>query len=309
MHASVRSRTVLIAVLVALSLLGPLVSGDPQPAEAAKRATPASSDGMAGLSGAAREPALVGTSEHLRAEGTQMDVDVAAVRAAMGDDPLARVIIELAVQAWPEAGIRSTQVADQRSSIAAAQARVAVALVGTSARIGRRFTTIPYMSAAVDRVGLERLASSPTVRRLTVDELAAATLDSATRVMNATPVWEADFDGTGQAIAILDTGVQSDHPALSPRVVRESCWTDAGGNGSGPPSCPNGTASQTGAGAGGPCTYADGCRHGTHVAGDAAAATTTLTAPARTQRSWRCRSSAGSTGRSASTCPMRIPAR
>jgi len=64
---------------------------------------------------------------------------------------------------------------------------------------------------------------------------------------------------------VLDTGVDAGHPMLEGRVVAEACF-------SGGRSCPDGSSSQVGPGAGAACDYAAGCRHGTHVAGIVAGA-------------------------------------
>lgn len=72
------------------------------------------------------------------------------------------------------------------------------------------------------------------------------------------------MEGTGWAVAVLDTGVDKVHPFLTGKVVEEACF-------SGNSNCPNGSPTQLGPGAGVPCIYApNGCRHGTHVAGIAA---------------------------------------
>ena len=77
-------------------------------------------------------------------------------------------------------------------------------------------------------------------------------------------MWSNGYTGSGQVVAVLDTGVDSSHAFLAGKVVEEACY-------SGNASCPNGTTTQTGAGSGAPCTYAaSGCSHGTHVAGIAA---------------------------------------
>jgi subtilisin family serine protease len=80
--------------------------------------------------------------------------------------------------------------------------------------------------------------------------------------VNAPAAWAAGFDGRGQTIAIIDTGVQADHPYLGGKVVEEACYSL--GN-----ACPNGAPEQVGRGAAAPCAATE-CRHGTHVAGIAA---------------------------------------
>lgn len=72
------------------------------------------------------------------------------------------------------------------------------------------------------------------------------------------PAWQQGYQGAREAVAVLDTGVQSSHPFLGGRVIDQACFVSSGG-------CPNGQVEQFGAGAGEPCPGA--CTHGTHVAG------------------------------------------
>jgi subtilisin family serine protease len=75
------------------------------------------------------------------------------------------------------------------------------------------------------------------------------------------------YTGTGQYVAVIDTGVDRFHPWLAGDVVAEACYATAfPGYGAG---CPNGTAFQSGAGSAAPCLWS-GCDHGTHVAHTAA---------------------------------------
>jgi hypothetical protein len=122
---------------------------------------------------------------------------------------------------------------------------------------------------------LRRLYVSPLVTSISADH-ANHLLDAGSDALIGAPtVWAKGFVGTNQAVAILDTGVQSSHPFFAGRVVGEACYS---GNGAAtnPPlysNCPGDAASATGTNAGEPCYnypgYA-GCQHGTHVAGDAA---------------------------------------
>ena len=78
------------------------------------------------------------------------------------------------------------------------------------------------------------------------------------------------WNGTGQVVAVIDSGVDRTNPYLAGDVVAEACYsTNAIGYTAG--GCPNGRNVQTGTGAAAPCLYA-GCAHGTHVAHTAAGA-------------------------------------
>ena len=80
--------------------------------------------------------------------------------------------------------------------------------------------------------------------------------------------WANGYDGRGQTVAVLDTGVQRDHPWLSGKVVSRGAASRRRPPGSAA-SCPNYTSTQYGAGAAAPCvTFCNA--HGTHVAGTAA---------------------------------------
>jgi subtilisin family serine protease len=77
--------------------------------------------------------------------------------------------------------------------------------------------------------------------------------------------------GKGQAVAIIDTGVDFTQPELKGSSITEACFSDVSKE-YGIKSysvCPNGKNSQIGFGASKPCSETDaiGCSHGTHVAG------------------------------------------
>jgi hypothetical protein len=173
-----------------------------------------------------------------------------------------RVIVRLDVPARAESALAApSAVAAQRAGIAAAASLVAEDLAGTGSEILRAYETIPYLAIEVDDAGLDALANARTAGTVFVDRPHAISLQESTAMIGAPLAWNAGLDGAGQAVAILDTGVDADHPFLAGKVVREVCFSGSG-------DCPNGARFDEGPGAARPCEFSErGCRHGTHVAG------------------------------------------
>ncbi|MDG2305613.1 MAG: S8 family serine peptidase [Candidatus Binatia bacterium] len=179
----------------------------------------------------------------------------------------ARVLVQLDESVAAEGALPArSAVIGQRARIAASGRRLATTLGGTGSRVLRAFETVPFAALDVDEAGLDALEQADFVVAVEEDRLSFPILDESVPQIEANAVHLTGYDGSGQTIAILDTGVDSAHPFLAGRVVSESCFSSGD-------DCPNGSSTQTGAGAGAPCTYApEDCAHGTHVAGIAAGA-------------------------------------
>ncbi|MBF8192637.1 S8 family serine peptidase [Nonomuraea sp. K274] len=122
---------------------------------------------------------------------------------------------------------------------------------------------------------LAALAEDPRVTSIHRDRMySPAEIGPNLTLIGADKAHAANHTGTGQAVAVLDTGVDLDHPWLAGRIVAEACFSavEPGVESL----CPNGTTEQIGPGAADAMTgkcLADGvnlCEHGTHVAGIAA---------------------------------------
>ena len=150
------------------------------------------------------------------------------------------------------------------------QARAAGAEVRT------RYTLFPLLALEVGPSALVALAASPDVAAIHENALSEPMLDQTIPVINADDVHTLGFDGAGQTVAILDTGIDRDHPFFGSRIVSQACYSNAGGAGSGVSLCPDGTNAQTTGDAADSETAncLDGtnniCDHGPHVAGIAA---------------------------------------
>ena len=143
--------------------------------------------------------------------------------------------------------------------------------------------TLPYIALSLDAAGFEATRNSGVVSMIDDDEqlfVSASSLEpsstvspssiNSTATMGATAAWAAGWKGAGSTVAVIDTGVQTDHPYLmrgsTKKTIAEACFTIVGS------SCPSGEEMTPNSdpipGAAEPCSSAViSCSHGTHVAG------------------------------------------
>jgi subtilisin family serine protease len=181
-----------------------------------------------------------------------------------------RVIVRLALPFTPESlhGDFSS-IHEQQARIWQAQETVLRAMSASSARTARIYRYVPYLAMEVDGTALWDLIVNPIVASVREDVPVPTTLDQSVPLIGALEAWELGYSGQGQSIAILDTGVDADHPFLAGKVVAEACFsTTYDGLGS-TSVCPNGQEEQEGPGSASICSVG-GCDHGTHMAGIAA---------------------------------------
>jgi uncharacterized repeat protein (TIGR01451 family) len=206
------------------------------------------------------------------------------------------IIVGLSLPGRPfelEANLPSrAAVGQQRAAIAQAQRSLEAELAPFDPRTRRSYQTIPFMSLSVNAHALQHLLNSPRIISIEEVQLYEPTLMSTGQWIGSLNTWDsgfAGFGGQGYSVAIIDTGIDRDHPFFQRggpngnvnRVVDEACFSDSGGNG-GDSLCPNGTNVQYGEGAAhvvgvancydnlNPMSGDQICDHGTHVAGIAA---------------------------------------
>jgi subtilisin family serine protease len=183
-----------------------------------------------------------------------------AARAAQSQR--VRVLVRLnAPTATPAATAQDRSQARQAIRSAA---DTALSRIGPSTRPDlRRYTSLPLLALEVSAGELSALAAADEVLTIEADPQAFPSLSVSVPFVGADVATNAGYDGSGTAVVIVDTGVESSHSFLQGQVVEEACFS-AGRD------CPNGQSSQFGAGSAAPCTYGSLCWHGTHVAGIAA---------------------------------------
>jgi len=95
------------------------------------------------------------------------------------------------------------------------------------------------------------------------DQSGAGGLSDSRSIVGAQALHTLGFTGDGQRIAVIDSGIDTDHPDFAGRIIAEACFCYNPDQGD---CCPNGDATQSGVG-----SAEDDHGHGTHVAGICAA--------------------------------------
>lgn len=195
---------------------------------------------------------------------------VAQVQSSLDRFGEAGIIVEFHTDRRPTQEMSPMQLQQHRSDVQQLQSRLTQDMQGVLMHNVRAFRTTPAMAFWTDMEGIEQLLRNPDVKTIHFDELNAPHLLDSIELINADDVWDLGYDGSGKAIAILDSGVDTDHEAFDGRIVAEACFSSTIGSHNATSLCPDGSEEQIGPGSGMDCDGPSGCGHGTHVAGIAA---------------------------------------
>jgi len=182
------------------------------------------------------------------------------------------VIIRLKDGFVPEGLLDSKQKATQRTRIETAQNKFINTFRGRAKAANANPTKIeglPLVTMNISSADVKNLSSDSSVYSIEEDKANFVSLAESSPLVDATAAWSSGYTGSGVYIAILDTGVDKNHPFLTGRVVSEACYS--GGNGMGVSLCPGKVTASTATGSGVAApSSVKGYDHGTHVAGIAA---------------------------------------
>jgi subtilisin family serine protease len=194
------------------------------------------------------------------------EVAVQNLTAKVQREGTVRVIVGLRGSFQPEGKLGSVEVAEQRADIVQKQNRLLGNLSTARTNQVKKFESIPFVALEVDAAALKTLVDSPDVATIEEDKALPPLLAESVPLVGAPSAWTSGFTGAGEAVAILDTGVDKTHPFLAGKVVSEACYSST--TSSSTSVCPGGLTQSVVSGSGVNCdTTVSGCTHGTHVAG------------------------------------------
>ena len=162
----------------------------------------------------------------------------------------------------------STVGRNQSQAITRRQEHILNGLSSFSISSVTQFEYIPFMALRVDEAALKALQADPLITSIVEDISFAPALARSLQITRAEGAHSLNYRGAGTSIAVLDSGIDKNHPDLVGKVVTEACYSTTDPASGRFSVCPNGQSSQIGNGAAAaPSRLFTGFDHGTHVAG------------------------------------------
>ncbi|WP_440957386.1 S8 family serine peptidase [Oceanicaulis sp. LC35] len=234
----------------------------------------------ADLSGVLEGPVSDNTLSRLASGGRTsviviLDVPMDEVIAAAEDDPEGDYLRDRIAQT------RSAVMGEAFSGFRSAERSFEEPASGYTA-----FDVTPGFVVNANAEEIARLRAHPAVQAVYDNLPMRPATDVSMGQIGADVLWSRGVRGAGTSVAILDTGIEAEHPMVEDAIIASACFNTIGtgdNNGAVTSLCPNGLETQTelsSAAAATACpdtdffpndpNAADGCAHGTHVASIAA---------------------------------------
>jgi len=162
--------------------------------------------------------------------------------------------------AIPEAGRGSGDLSARNAAVSTVSRDILRSVTAGEFTLQHRFRSVNALAGDITADGVLRLLENPNVVRVDLDAPGSGNLAEAVPLVHLDVVHNLGLTGKGVTVAVIDTGIDTDHPDLRDAVVDQQCFCSSLSGGGG--CCPNGASTQSG-----PGSAEDDQGHGTNVSG------------------------------------------
>jgi subtilisin family serine protease len=181
-------------------------------------------------------------------------VDPALQRAIAAASPGEQLAVEVMLAGGESLPPRGPA---RRAEVGALQDRVLAALPANSFVLVRRYRSIAGLAGRATAAGVAALAGDSRVAAVYLDGRVRAQLVQGSALIGATAVHGSGYTGAGVRVAVLDSGIDTNHPDLADDIAAQHCFCSGVLPGLG--CCPDGSNEDDSA--------EDDAGHGTSVSG------------------------------------------
>lgn len=118
------------------------------------------------------------------------------------------------------------QEAIRENNISKAQEALLAKLPVSKRASAKRLRAFPVIALSASSDDLKQLQASPHVAEIVEDKMnSLLTLTASVNKAGGNAAWALGYTGAGQTIAIIDNGIDKNHPFLINKVVKEACFS------------------------------------------------------------------------------------
>jgi hypothetical protein len=142
--------------------------------------------------------------------------------------------LDLETRFQPEGSLIASEIQRQRADISAKQNLLIQEMQEYKPKMHYQYKYIPYISLEVDERGLDYLWRNPNVATIEENEVLETHLEESVPKIGAKVFHDLGLKGSGYTIAIVDTGIDENHPAFwvdpndqskGTRILKEACFS------------------------------------------------------------------------------------